>query len=321
MKKIILTLLFSAACAVVTSVPAQTPTSESRPVSPSEYETLRRTGQVSTSADREQALVQNKARLEKAKKQIAPSAVENQYKSFLRQPKTGIVRLVLAKKCDLNAENGINQDKLAKECPTEYLPGGGSNFSFRKNEYFYASFSDISIKDSLIFSDTAFAQNIMVRLGDIPLEQVSLASEGVKFLSDFVPASVATDADKQIAQFNKGLQNDKYTYARGFKIAVNTTFALRVIPYQGEVEPQLQLFLSLERQKRDSRLRIPTFNVSNTNKDSSLDSFKKNSDPLYSDLREDIIVAFRIVEQAEDGSVTLLWRELRRAEAPKIALK
>lgn len=314
MKKIISTLLLAVGCAIaVTNISGQTPTSDERRVTPAEYDILRRTGQVSNSAERDTGSL-NKARLGNAKKQIAPSSVvENQYKDFLRQPNTGIVRLVFPKECPLAGKKAFdNPDKFAKECPTQYLPGNGSNFSFRKKEYFFPSHSDITIKDELIFSDTFFAQNIMVRLGDVPLEQISLGSEGVKFLTDFVPATVAADADKQIAQFNKGLQNNQYKYAKGFRTAAHTTYALRVIPYNGD--SQVEMSLLLERSNHNSQIN-PAANKAFSPKVLAKD------DPLAGDRREDIIVVFRIIEREADGSVTLLWRELQRKDSPQISLK
>ncbi len=39
---------------------------------------------------------------------------------------------------------------------------------------------------------------------------------------------------------------------------------------------------------------------------------------LSLDKRADVIIVFRIVRKAEDGTLTIVWKELDRKEAPKI---
>jgi hypothetical protein len=39
---------------------------------------------------------------------------------------------------------------------------------------------------------------------------------------------------------------------------------------------------------------------------------------LDGDKRVDVTLAFRVIRIGEDGSVTILWKELQRKEAPKL---
>jgi len=203
-----------------------------------------------------------------------------------------------------------NRDKAAKECPTQYLPGNGGNFSFRKGDYVTSAKSDITIGDKVVYSMGTLSQGIMVRIGDVPVDQLSLESDGVKFLTDYVPAQTASKADEQSHTFNKGLQNGKYLYARGFRVEENCTFALRVIAYRAKLsDEQKRLSVVSLRNNPD-----PLLNVSNV----GFTDIKVKTDPLFGDERKDIIVAFRIIKVEQDGSLTLIWKELQRTDSPKL---
>ena len=263
----------------------------------------------------------NRPRDISARKQIAADSSDIEaHKSFLKLPKTGITRLVVQVPCDIPVEKrAADRDKFAKQCPTHYIPGGGSSFSFRKEDYTFDLHADITMKGKLLYSMGTLAQGIMVSLGDVPLGEVSLKSEGISFLDEFIPGRTAEEIDAQTATFNAGVRQGRFLYARGFNIEPDATFALRVVAYRANLQKQIELTkeqrAALDRAVRDNpdpifrELRgVPADPVT-------------FSDPLFGDLRKDIIVAFRITKVGADGSVTLIWKELKRADSPKFEVK
>jgi hypothetical protein len=137
-----------------------------------------------------------------------------------------------------------------------------------------------------LVTDGILTQGILVALGDIGLENISLASGGLNFLAEYKPETLSEKALKQTFQLIKGIDSDGYLYRKTLPAKENTTYALRVIAYRGSV---LQTFRGM------------LFNM------------------LAGDERADIIVAFRVLKKDEKtGSFTLVWRELSRKDAPKI---
>ncbi len=262
-----------------------------------------------------------KDRQKRAMTQIGPSKSDlDTYREFLKQPKTGITRLVFPKECPLPiSERKNNLDRFAKECPTTFLPGGGSNFSFRRREYVLPVQADLTIKTNVMFSSGVLAQGIMMKLGDIPITGITLSSQAIKFLRDFVPATSPEEIDAQSAAFNKGLKQDGYLYARGFKIEERQTFALRVIAYRGDLSSEVEVSDS-ERARITQELRNNPDPVVRAPERASID-VKGKVDPLHGDDRKDIIVAFRVVRIESDGSATVIWKELQSKDAPKVTIK
>jgi hypothetical protein len=263
----------------------------------------------------------NRPRDESARKRIGPEAADIEtYKSFLKLPKTGITRLVTQKPCDIPFEKWASDlDKFAKECPTHYIPGGGSSFSFRKEDYTFAPHADITMKGKLLYSMGTLAQGIMVSLGDIPLGEVSLKSDGITFLDEFAPGRTAEEIDLQTAAFNAGVKNGKYLYSRGFNIEHDSTFGLRVVAYRANLQKEIQLSEE-QKAKIDRAIRDNPNPIFRDLRGVPMDPVIK-SDPLFGDVRKDIIVAFRIAKVAPDGSVTLIWKELKRTDSPKFEVK
>jgi hypothetical protein len=196
--------------------------------------------------------------------------------------------------CSMTVQQRIkDSDKFVRECPTQYVRGNGSNFSFRLNDYVATSLADLTINGRSIYSAGVLSQGIMVGLGDVQIDDVSLSSQGVKYLFDFVPAKTLTEAEAQMNPFDSGLTVGDYLYSRAFKPEQNRTFALRVVAYRAIWEP------------------------SSTDSKGSF-TFVGSNDPFYYDERKDIIVVFRIVKIELDGSITFIWRELNRIDSPKL---
>ncbi|MGI8556203.1 MAG: hypothetical protein ACR2LT_07600 [Pyrinomonadaceae bacterium] len=205
------------------------------------------------------------------------------YAGFLSQPETGIVRLNGNSDC---AESAAVVN--AKEnCLPYSMPGAGTAYSFRTESYRAPHLSDLILSKNVLITDGVLQQGIMVNLGNIPLEEVSLQTKGLKYLVDFTPVSNSEDLSKFDDLLSKGVNSDGFLYRLGFYAADQTTFALRSIAYKGNVTR----------------------------------SFKgKSYNEMDFDKRKDVIVAFRVVEQRPDGSVTILWKVLARRNAPTLKI-
>lgn len=232
-----------------------------------------------------------KKELNEMKALLEPSPGDfDKYKDFLQQPKTGLLRLFSDFDCE--TKNIIRADGNCEN----FIPGSWS-YSFRLKNYVQASFSDIRFKDKYIISDGFLTQGIMVQFGDIPLANISLQSSGMKFLTDFKPATDPDEARKQYAQIAKVVTSNSYIYSKKIKVVENATYAMRMIAYRVNIK---------------NRLRVP-YGVNYEQ-----DKFLLLND---TDKRIDLTLVFRIVRKSDDGGITVLWKELERKNAPQIVFE
>lgn len=201
------------------------------------------------------------------------------YADFLRQPRTGLVKLFSDQGCEENS----NILRVDANC-LDWIPNSAF-YSFRENEHTTDYFADITYKNSFLVTDGILSQGILAAIGDVLLENVSLQTPGLKFLKDYQPSPHAREALSQFIEISKGLREGGYEYRKAVRATENMTYALRVIAYRGN-------FYSAYRGR--------IFDV------------------LYGDKRTDIILAFRVLKKEADGSVTLLWKEINRQKSPKV---
>lgn len=204
---------------------------------------------------------------------IAPSDEEKaKYKDFLRLSDTEIVK-IFNPQC-----HQIGDVELGENCKFG-IPGFGNYYSFRHRQHFFPALTDVQLYKNWFVLTGFLTQGIIVSLGEIDLEKISLQSDGVKFLTDFTPAENPQEADKQAANIENGIENGKYVHNRAAKVEENTAYAMRTIAYRSNI------------------------------KTSSIDK------------REDTIVIFKVINQDEDGNVTIIWRKLLSKKAPKLKIK
>lgn len=214
------------------------------------------------------------------KKRLLPAQSDlTQYASFLGQPKTGLIKLFSDAGCEKNAYL-LRADQ---EC-LNWIPNSGF-YSFREREYTTEYLADIRLEDDFLVSDGVLSHGILVALGKIPLENVTLDSAGMSFLVNFQPEQKNRDAYQQFVQITNGLKSDGFLYKNTLPVDSETTYALRVIAYRGKY---LQTYRGFR------------FNL------------------LEGDKRADITLAFRVIRKSNDGSVSLLWKELRSEQAIKL---
>lgn len=213
-------------------------------------------------------------------KRLKPSADDTlRFADFLKQPKTGIFRLIN----DLGCESNVYVIRADEHCQNT-IPGG-SFYSFREKEYTTIYLSDLRLKDGLLISDGILSQNILVKLGDIPLEDLSITSGGMNYLTGFVPEVLSSQATKQYIEIVKGIRAGKYEYRKVLPATVNNTYAIRIIAYHGSVYRNFRGWF---------------FNL------------------LDGDSRVDLTIGFRIIRKETDGNLTILWKEINRQKSPKL---
>lgn len=213
---------------------------------------------------------------------IAPtSQLFEKYGSFLKQSDTGLIRLAADAGCAENTKVIV----ATENCLKYTMPGAGYAYSFRINNYRIPRLADIIFTDNSFQAAGVRLHGLFVNIGDVPLESVDLKTKGLKYLVDFQPETDYEKAKEIDKKLTEGVEVGGFLYRRGLYAQENTTFVLRSIAYSGKY-------------------------------------FRAVSGITYNefdfDKRRDIIVAFRIVEQGADGSVTILWKELANKKSPKV---
>lgn len=217
-------------------------------------------------------------------RKVNPEDTEK-YKKLVAKDGTGIFRLFPNFDCD--TQTLIRVDG---EC-TGFVPES-SDFSFRAKMYSDPKYHDIGFEHDQLVSDAFFSQGILVSLGDVPLDKVTLTDAGLSFLTHFQTAASPAEAKNVAAKLKEGVNAGEFTYSSHVKANDNTTYALRMIAYQfGNSLPPPS--------PRSTMLELKFLSLS------------------Y-DERYDTVVAFRIVRREQDGSVTIIWKELGRRDAPKL---
>lgn len=215
-------------------------------------------------------------------KAVEPSReLLKKYAQFLRQDDTGLTKLISDRNCSDNTKVIVVSD----DCMKYTMPGAGSSYSFRINNYRIPRLADLTFTDNSFQASGVFLHGIFVNIGDVPLENVTLQTNGINYLAEFQPEIDYEKAKELDKQLTEGIRQGDFLYRRGLYIVENTTFALRSIAYDGDYYRSINGI---------------TYNE------------------LDFDKRRDIIVVFRIVEKDSTGDVTILWKKLQEKDSPKI---
>ena len=72
---------------------------------------------------------------------------------------------------------------------------------------------------------------MLVKAGDIPLEEITVEHPGLRFLLEYTVPSAETPARKEARKFGEGTLVDGIRYQRRLPVEMNTTYLLRSINY------------------------------------------------------------------------------------------
>lgn len=212
---------------------------------------------------------------------LAPSEEDaRKYAGFLRMPNTGLTKLAADKGCAKSTTVIV----ATADCLAYTMPGAGSSYSFRARNYRIPRLADVTFTENSFQATGIRLHGIFVNIGDVPLEQINLQTNGMDFLTSFEPEAdfqKAKDIDKR---FSEGIEKNGFAYRRALSAFDDMTYVLRSVAYRGKY-------------------------------------FRAISGLTYNELdfdkRSDVIVAFRIVRRHQDGAVTILWKQLAKQVSPK----
>ena len=198
----------------------------------------------------------------KEKKLLAPAAGDQQaYAEFLRQPGTGLCRLLAVNPRLVDAKTLSEK----KDLP---LAGGGAYYSFTKLTHDLDKWSELRLRDGELQTGfTPQSLGILAVVGETALESTNLTHPTVKMLANYAPPSTLPEFQRQAEMIRGGLTTDGVTYKSAVPVMLNITYVLRATSYE----------------------------------------------------RADVLILLRVIRQAEDASVTLLWKRL--ASYPKPVFK
>jgi hypothetical protein len=135
---------------------------------------------------------------------------------FLAQPRTGIVRLLPREKWD---------GKLT-------MRGGGSYYSFTRLTHEYGYGSDIGLEQnqfSVGFSGANFG--FLVNLGNVPIESVTTATDGVRYLAAYNTPNNEPDARVEQRRTSAGFEAEDWTYKSRLPVFAKQTYVMRSVDY------------------------------------------------------------------------------------------
>ena len=221
---------------------------------------------------------------EKELRNVLPrAAIVDLYATFLKEPDTGIVRLVTDAGCAENSKV-VN---ASERCLKYSFPGAGNSFSFRTESYRIRHLADVTLSSGIFWVTGMLMHAIMVDLGEGELRDVTLASPKLKFLNDFQPD---TNFDAALITDNeliKGVERDGLVFRRNLPVRNGHVYILRSIAYQGRLMRSVK---------------------------------GADYNELDFDKRRDVVTTFKVVDMEPDGTVTIVWKKLRSVPSPKMKL-
>lgn len=215
---------------------------------------------------------------------IAPDpAIRQKYAALSSRDGTGLFRLVNDSGCSLN----YKVVSAREECLKFSMPGGGSSYSFRWEGYRLRQLADITLKDNYFHVTGLFMHGFIARVPDATFESLAVSTPRIRFVSEFVPSASAETVHEVDAKLSGGIEQDGVRYAKNAPVERDGVYVLRAVAYRGKVVR-------------------------------SAAGIRYNE--LDYDKREDLVVAFKVVDVGEDGSVTLVWKTLAEKESPRIKM-
>ena len=211
------------------------------------------------------------------------ASVIAKYGELLRRPDSGIFKLVPDSGCAENTRV-LNASEI---CLKYSLPGAGNSFSFRTENYRIRHLADVTYNSGSLWVTGILLHGILVDIGDVALDSVTLDLPPLGFVRDFKPAADFKEATETDEMLVRGVRKDGYLYRRNLPVVENHTYVLRSIAYRGKVMKSI---------------RGADFNE------------------LDFDKRKDVIAVFKVVDVADDESITIIWHTLRIVPSQKLRI-
>ena len=209
------------------------------------------------------------------------AAIVARYSGLLDREDAGIFKLVPDSGCAESARV-IN---ASETCMKYSFPGAGNSFSFRTENYRIRHLADITYSKGMFYMTGVLMHGVMVDLGDVPIEQVTLQLPQIAFITAFQPTSDFVKALEADQLLTGGVRKEGFLYRRNLPVVPEHTFVLRSVAYQGRVMRSVH---------------------------------GADFNELDFDKRRDVVTAFRVVNMEDDGTLTIVWSKLSTAPSPKL---
>jgi hypothetical protein len=186
-------------------------------------------GVCAQSASREdvlKAIAAKRAELQQLEDQFLSPADEDRaaYKEFLRQPDTGLIRLL--------PREVYESEAYKKNQKTLTIRGGGAFYSFARLTHEYGLGSDLMLEVGYLSVASAGAgYGMMIDLGDISLDEITKDYPTALSLADYAAAKDEPQARVEYRQIQAGRIMDGATYKSRLPVKIDSTFLLRSISY------------------------------------------------------------------------------------------
>ncbi len=156
---------------------------------------------------------------------LAPSEADRAaFAEFLRQPNTGLIRLLPREIYD--------SEVYRKNKKTITMRGGGAYYSFSRRTHEYGYGSDIELDSGYLSVGFAGADyGLLYKVGDVALDEITVEQPNLRFMSEYVPPTAEPEARMEARKFGQGTSVDGITYKRRLPVEVDTTYLLRSINY------------------------------------------------------------------------------------------
>lgn len=206
---------------------------------------------------------------------IDPKTTER-HKQFLASTGSGITRIVSPENC-----GSIRKLRKLAKCyqRNANVREFANAYSFRESRRTVFARSDIAVSGEYLVAGRHSVQTLLAYLGNIEINDVSEASKGIRYLLAFRPKILADEIDKQFAMLDNGVTVASYSDGEA---GTSFTYSKRC------------------RIRKNGTYAIRSIAYRPT-----------GNEPLPKD--QDVIVIFKVLGEAENGAVTILWKELVRS--------
>lgn len=210
------------------------------------------------------------------KKVLTAEAAELQkYEEFLRQPNTGLFKLLNYQE----AKAGLADAKSKFAYP--HLRGGGAFYSFAKRNHNADEWAQLRLLNGILqgaYTEmkrttvvnsggapqsfvyaSGYSLSVLAAIGDVALEEVSLQTPVLQMLAQLQPPIQYQDFVQQVKLYEAGISSGQQRVQSLLPAQVNTTYVMRTLNFK----------------------------------------------------RADMMVAFRIVHQDNNGNLHILWKQIQ----------
>lgn len=208
------------------------------------------------------------------------------YLDFLKGKNVGIFKIFPNMSCI-----SVQVVRIDGDC-ADFVPMS-SLISFRHRAYIDAPYQDIEYADDEVRVNGFFVQGAVTDLGDVSIETaVSDTALASAIKSIGIRDALVDQARTTAASLKSGLHAGNYIFFDRARAVVGHTYMLRAVAYR------------------------PKASIAPASSESTAVELRFLA--LEFDKRFDSTIVFRILSKDARGGLTIIWKEMERAEAPKL---